>query len=172
MNTFLDCGYFEGHTTKRYLDSGLIDDSWDIFAFDPNPDLTINVVPDMKVIPQAMWLKNGHVKLEISGRRDSASISGTTGHTNPRVLEVVSLNFPRFISLLPDGFIICSMDIEGAEFRILEAMLANDSIDRIGLLDIEFHHRFMNFYTPDHALDLLNRIMARGVAVRLKVGIE
>lgn len=172
MNTFLDCGYFEGHTTKRYLDSGLIDESWDMFLFEPNPDIEINIL-ESKVVPMATWIKNGKVKFEISGRRDSASISNTTGHTDPKVIEVKSLNFPKFVSLLPEGFVVCSMDIEGAEFEVLEAMLKDNSINRIGLLDIEFHHRFMgDDYKHEDAQDLTDRIMARGVAVRLKVPIE
>ena len=64
------------------------------------------------------------------------------------------------------------MDIEGAEFAVLEKMLKENTIDKINILDIEFHHRLMNDKTPDDARELIRQIKERGVKIKLKVGLE
>lgn len=161
---FLDCGFYRGVALQKYIDAGLVDDSWTIYAFEPNPEIE----SDRKLIRKAVWTHDGTVTFQLGGRDDASSIKGTGPHGDPREIEVESIDFSKFVSELPDEFIICSLDVEGAEFPILEKMLEEGTIDRIGLLDVEFHHRLLHYKTQQDSQGLLDKLINR-TAVRLKV---
>lgn len=183
MNFFVDCGFYRGATLRRYMDKGIVNKSWKVYAFEPNIDLKEEehikdffTDIDIEFIPKAVWVEDGEVSFHISGREDAASIAGTSGHTEPKEITVPCIDFSNFIAnIAPRGQtvrIIVSMDIEGAEFKVLEKMLEDGSIYNIVELEIEFHHRLMKDYTPDDARDLIKRIEACGVEVTLKDALE
>ena len=176
---YIDAGFYRGVTLRRYVNEGIIDKSWTIYVFEPNLDLEVEqrIKKDFKDLPvtlieKAVWTEDGEVKFHISGREDSASIKGTSGHTDPKEITVPSIDFSKFVAELPEGYIVCSMDIEGSEFYVLEKMLEEHTIDKINLLEIEFHHRLTKEFTPDDARSLIVRIEERGVEVKLKDKLE
>ena len=164
---FLDCGAYVGRALQRYQDEGVVDDTWIIYSFEPNPR-----IKGKNLIRKAVWIEDGTVLFQISGREDSGSVEGTAGHADPEKIMVESFNFSKFVDNLPDEFIICSMDIEGAEFPVLDKMLKEHTINGIDLLDIEFHHRLVEDKTAADAERLIKQITERGVKVRLKVPIQ
>jgi FkbM family methyltransferase len=174
---FLDCGFYFGKAIRSAIESDLIDEKSKVYAFEPSPHKYIKAklaaLRPVKVhlIRKAVWIEDGEVTFLKSGREDSYSIEGTTGHTNPEKVIVPSINFSQFVADLPDNYIMCSMDIEGAEYAVLEKMLEEHTIDKIDLLSIEFHHRFMSDYNEKDSQSLLDRIEERGVKVILKLPI-
>lgn len=178
INTFIDCGFYIGNALKIYIENGVVDESWAVYAFEANPDIDVKAAVKpfpmpIKMSRKAVWVKDGRTTFHISGRHDAAGIADLTGHSNPKEVKVSTIDFSRFIAELPDpSYIICSMDIEGAEFQVLEKMLAEGTIDRISILDIEFHHRFMVDYESADAEKLIRAIRKRGVKVKLKVAIR
>jgi FkbM family methyltransferase len=176
MNIFLDCGFYRGATLRNYINDGTVDKTWIVYAFEPNRDLkTTKYLKDfpfpvkINLIKAAVWTSDKKLAFHISGREDSASLKNTTGHTTPKEITIKAINFPKFVKELPEAYIVCSMDIEGAEYPVLKKMLKDGSIDRINVLDIEFHHRFMNDFTDKHSQELIDKIEKRGVEVKLKV---
>lgn len=170
---YLDCGFYAGGALKKYMDKGLVDENTTIYAFEPNPDFdfdeSVKKYPvKIKKIKKACWIRNGKVGFMASGYDSAAHIKGTTSTAEAKRLNVPAINFSKFVEDLPDEPIICSMDIEGAEFAVLEKMLEDDTIDKIDILDIEFHHRFMASKESFDAEELLIKLMER-TAVRLKV---
>lgn len=176
---YLDCGFYAGITLRRYIDAGIIDKTWEIYVFEPNPEIKAEQrIEDhfsdfpVKLFRQAVWTKDGEVEFEIAGREDAASISGTSGHVTPKVITVPSIDFSKFVDDLPKAYILCSMDIEGAEFYVLPKMLEEHTIDKIDLLEIEFHHRLMADRDIDDAKKLIKEVKKRGVKVKLKDKLE
>lgn len=176
---FLDCGFYRGITLRRYIDRGIVDKSWTIYAFEPNPDLnTKQFIKDffsdvpIILIEKAVWIEDKDVLFHIGGREDAASIAGTSGHTEPKEIMVPAIDFSKFVGeIAPYGKtvrIICSFDGEGAEFKVLEKMLEDKTIDKINELDIEFHHRLTVDYTDKDARKLIKEIKQHGVEVKLK----
>ena len=163
---FIDCGYYRGMVQDFYRKAGILDDSWEIVAFEASPEID---VPDW-VIKKAVWVHDKGVEFQMGGRNDAGSITGTSGHGDPRLYKVPSFDFSEYVSKLGEyDYILCSFDIEGAEFTVLEKMLEDGSIDRIDYLDLEFHHRLMESKNQDDAQVLINKILSRGVGIRLKV---
>ncbi len=174
-NIYLDCGFYRGITLRRYVDNGIIDKSWDIYVFEPNTDLNVKQhIADhfgdlpVQLIEKAVWTKGGKVHFHIAGREDAASVEGTSGHDTPKEITVQAVDFSKFVAKLPEAYIICSMDIEGAEFTVLPKMIKDGTIDKIDLLEIEFHHRLMTDYVPDDARKLIKEVEKHGVKVKLK----
>lgn len=161
---YIDCGFYVGKALEKYQQFGLVDSNTTIYAFEANPELT---VPNFVELA-AVWTDNKGVTFQIGGRHDASSIQGTSGHGNPQLIQVPSIDFSKFVAELPDDYIICNMDIEGAEFPVLRKMLIEGTIDKIDLLDIEFHHRLMSDETPEDAQELIDQLIIR-TAVKLKV---
>lgn len=177
---FLDVGFYRGMTLRRYIDQGIVDKSWKIYAFEPNPDLnTKQHIADffgdvpIKLIESAVWTEDGATTFHISGRDDAAGIAYLTGHTAPKEVRVPTVDFSEFVKKLPeDSYVICSFDAEGAEYEVLEKMIEDDTINRINELDIEFHHRLMSLETAEDSQDLIDEILSRGIKLRLKVPLK
>jgi hypothetical protein len=49
-----------------------------------------------------------------------------------------------------DDYIICKMDIEGAEFEVLKKCIADGTLKLLDMLDIEFHHFNNKQYYKDY----------------------
>lgn len=157
---FIDAGYYYGAA----LDLMEPDNSWDIYAFEPNLELEIPSWVSRDVV----WIKDGTVRFKLNRDRNDAS-SINSGMGSYEKVDYPCIDFSRFIRELPDDVIVCSMDIEGAEFKVLEKMLKDNTIDKITVLDIEFHHRLMNDYDDNDARKLIKRVRDRGVIVMLKI---
>lgn len=174
MNIFVDCGFYRGLILGEYIKEGIVDESWIVYAFDPNPELGLK--KDVKRFPmnikaeeKAVWVNDTVVDFTVSNVENASSIDGTTSHAPKKTIIVQAFDFSEFVRRLPEAYIICSMDIEGAEYAVLEKMLVEDTISKIDLLDIEFHHRFMLEEDLESTLDLVRRIEEEGVKVKLKV---
>ena len=177
MKIFIDCGFYSGGALRHYIDAGIVDDTWVVYAFEPNPDIEtkeqIKQYPvKIQLYNKAVWTKNTTLDFHISGRNDAAGVKDLTGHTDPKEVQVKAINFSKFVSDLPEAYIICSMDIEGAEYRVLEKMLTDGSIKRINILDIEFHHRLMIEANQEDSQKLIDRILHEGTAIKLKVQLQ
>ncbi len=171
MNIFLDCGFYVGNVTKSYLDKKIINDDWLMYAFEPNPITDAKEVhKNINLIEKAVWINNGQKMFKVGGRFDAGHLKGTTSCGLKDFGLVETIDFSEFVENLPvSKKIICSMDIEGAEYRVLEKMIRKDTINRINLLDIEFHHRFMADYTSIESQKLIDELEKIGVKVKLKV---
>jgi FkbM family methyltransferase len=163
---YIDCGYYVGAAKEL----NCVQNDWTLYGFEAHPGLE---VPKW-VKRKAVWINDDKVKFNIGGRDDAASIDGTSGHTEgtPQI-EVQAFDFSKFVGDLPNDMIICSMDIEGAEFPVLEKMLDDGTMDKITFLDVEFHHRIMGEAKgPEDAKYLIKRIQDLGVIIHLKVPVE
>ena len=60
-------------------------------------------------------------------------------------------------------YIVLKMDIEGSEYRVLQKMIEDASIDYIDHLYIEWHHRYLPQEYADLTLLLCKYIKSRGV---------
>lgn len=165
---FLDCGRFDGVAIQQYC----VDDSWQIYSFDPYPQPDLDLPPH-ELIQKAVWVEEGTVQFSIDPRVQASHITGIAGTDFKDKITVPCINFSKFVSDLvasenPD-IVICSMDIEGAEFAVLRKMIEERTINHIDVLDIEFHHRMMNDETDESARKLIQELSALGVIVRLKI---
>jgi FkbM family methyltransferase len=168
---FLDCGFYAGKALEYY--APFLDDSWQVYVFEPNEEL--DVEESIKKFPfkiewvkKAVWIKDEKVKLNTGIRLDASYI-------DKKGKDIQGLDFSKFVAELPEGTVVCSMDIEGSEYPVLRKMIKDKTIQRIDLLDIEFHDRieFHNCLEKRETLEssslLRIEIESLGVLVKLKI---
>jgi FkbM family methyltransferase len=174
MKIFLDCGYYVGKALEYY--APFLDDSWIVYVFEPNTNL--DVEESLKRFPfktnwvkKAVWTDDGTVEFRLTGRNDASHIDSIRTSTDKKI-EVPCFDFSKFVANLPeDTTIVCSMDIEGAEFPVLRKMIDDGTAQRIALLDIEFHHRLLLETDEADASSLRRELETLGVLVKLKLEI-
>lgn len=169
---FCDVGFYQGKALDYY--APLMDADWTVYAFEPNIELPVEENIErfpfqVNWIKKAVWTEDGEVDFRIGGRDDSSHINGLRRSTDRKV-TVPCIDFSKFVSELPKGKLVVSMDCEGAEFPVLEKMLAEGTAQKIDLLDIEFHHRLLD--KPNSEASALRRkLEGEGILVKTKVDI-
>jgi FkbM family methyltransferase len=153
---FVDCGSNTCKVLEARIQAGLDDE---FFCFEPQPDLEGSVQEIRRKYPRipihffksAIWVQDGTAFLYLATKWGPNHKGGSTllpGHvrnvsevdySHPVTVECV--DFSRWITknLSKGDYIVVKMDIEGAEYAVLEKMLADGSIDYIDELIIEFH---------------------------------
>lgn len=171
MKIFIDCGYYIGKALDYY--APLLDDSWTVYAFEPN--MNLDVLESVKRFPfpvtwinKAAWTEDGEVDFRLQGRIDASHIDSIRHSVDPLV-TVPCIDFSKFVKELPEATIICSMDIEGSEYPVLRKMLDEKTAQRLSLLDIEFHHRLLPGGDATISSSLRQELEREGVLVKLKL---
>lgn len=188
-NIFLDCGTHLCEGLSQLINEGVIDGSFEIHTFEPNP--ACNVPHRLKEFPfditfheKAVWVKDGHISFNQENHKISGSGSPTDGTSDidgwgssvdnigfdhPGYLNkilVESIDFSRFVNELPDDAnIICKMDIEGSEFTVLRKMIREGSIKKIKKIYVEFHERIMLTEDINSKNEIVNKLKELGIEV-------
>lgn len=174
MKIFIDAGFYVGKALDYY--APFLDDSWEVYIFEPN--LELNVEERMKRYPfsitwvqKAVWTENGETEFRLTGRNDASHIDSMRESTDPKVI-VPTIDFSEFLSKFADeDTIVCSMDIEGAEYPVLRKLLRDKTAQKLDLLDIEFHQRLLVNEDEASSSALRRELESEGVLVKLKLEI-
>jgi len=156
---FVDCGGYDGCSALMFL---LDNPDFDCVSFEPNPALWDHFegVPT-RLVRKAAYVFDGEIdfKLDpidsdgstlIAGKR--VDFSGTLADSDCPVIKVRCVDLSAFIRNAARTYdtIILKLDVEGAEYDILEHMLAEGTIDLIERLYCEFHAHKMEIEPGRH----------------------
>ncbi|MBN1365808.1 MAG: FkbM family methyltransferase [Syntrophaceae bacterium] len=120
---------------------------WEILAIEANPYL-IDKIPkasDTIVLNKAIWIKNGKIKFYFSSQEDNF---GSVYEKHPvkiakdSVLILIdSIDFGEWLqkNFTLNDYIFVTLDIEGAEYEVLNKMVKDNTIKYIDYLFVEFH---------------------------------
>lgn len=176
MKIFIDAGYYVGKALDYY--APFLDSGWLVYVFEPNEELNVEESLRAKDLPcdvhwfkKAVWTEDGEIEFRLTGRNDASHIDSMRESIDPKI-TVPTIDFSRFVAELPKiATIVCSMDIEGAEYPVLRKMLADGTAKRLSLLDIEFHHRLLDTEDEASSSALRRELEGEGVLVKLKLEI-
>lgn len=165
----LDCGCHYGKGLRKQIEINHITPAWKIFCWEANPYTYEHFLKidrfkhlDITAYHSAVSNENGTIKFNVqsSGGRNGGSSKSGTGSSVMTLDEwkckggefVEEIEVPRidlsewmFDNLKKDDFVILKMDIEGAEYDVLERIIENDVIKLIDKVYIEWHsHMFSN----------------------------
>lgn len=172
MKVFIDAGFYRGKALDYY--APFLDDTWEVYAFEPNIRLNAEQVTKKYPFPitfmdKAVWTENGVVEFRLDAREDASRLEAVRTSDQEK-FYVPAIDFSKFIAEFPeDAIIVCSMDIEGAEYPVLRKMLADKTAQRITLLDIEFHDRLLTEEDEASSSALRRALEGEGVLVKLKI---
>lgn len=174
MNLYVDLGCYDGDTVEEFRNWRRIafpdKEEWDIDAFDPNPAFKPEwdkKVDDRTMFTQAAaWTEDGFAQFAID---ESQPLGSTLMESKIKVwdsgkkIEVTTFDFSKYVKTMRDiyDFIVVKMDIEGAEFPLLEKMVREGTVAMCDWLMIEFHPNKVRAYTTEDKNRLLEVLRAQ-----------
>jgi FkbM family methyltransferase len=130
-----------------------------LYGFDPWPDLVEGEtrVGETRVILErkAAWIEEGEIEFaQVRGlrawdstvMRDKDSRGEWSSSRSHEVVRVPAFDFSAWVAALPEPPLV-KMDVEGAEFPILEHLVEKGTDSRVARLLVEWHDEKM----PDYA---------------------
>lgn len=156
---FIDAGGRTGKSICRFLKSPENDKTFEIYSFEPVNHLSSHYKdkPDIIFSNKALWIYDGEIDFYISKTKGGwgstilkEKISGKLDKNHP--IKVPCFDFSKWVidNFNINDYIILSMDIEGAEYKILQKMINDGSIKYIKKLCIEFHYDRIGVKKEDH----------------------
>ena len=163
MKIFLDCGTNLGQGLKEFQQKfNMMNQSgWKIYCFEPNPDIKLESLfpnaTNIQYIQKAIWKENTHLEFRMQGKTMDdlkglgSKLEIVDKKYNPnnckfKIQQVEALDLSDFISDLinkdSNAEIYMKMDIEGAEFEVLQHLIERDTIKYIKEIFCECHGRF------------------------------
>lgn len=169
---FIDGGAHKGETVAHFVESKIYQKhSWEIFAFEANPHLIPEIPPraNLTVLNKAIWNKEGTIEFFLGDDTLSSSLlkDKKTGNLSKIPVKVDSVDFGQWLKKrfeLKD-YIFVKLDIEGAEYEVLDKMLADGTIAYVDRLYVEFHNVKVNV-PVEKDKDILARLKKLDIVVR------
>jgi FkbM family methyltransferase len=169
---FLDCGTHFGEGLDFFVYHLKVDENWEVHSFEANPTTFENFKDKSKYshlnckfynlavsdssapvmfnretpsgYPEEFMMGGGSSFMPIS----EWNPWGTFKENYNNSIEVSALDFSEFVGTLGSDDIFCKMDIEGAEFQVLEKMIKDGTTTKIKEIWIEFHEGFFSNSYP------------------------
>lgn len=151
MKILIDCGASNGSAIEELdIKHGPFDR---IYAIEPNPENAGHITSDKSKLIKleaAISTAYGNINLYLSEKYDGSTLypnklSGRIDKDN--FIEVKAIDFSDWltINVSQDDHVVCKMDVEGAEFDVLEHLLKTRKMNLIDVLLVEWHpSRFPN----------------------------
>jgi len=173
MNVFIDCGAYNGDSVENFKNWSKVSfpdkKNWIIYAFEPNPkfkDYWDNQ-PHANIIfsGKAVWIED--TELEFAVDQTDTPLGSTVMSTKRNIwnkspkIKVRALDFSEWLKQFKDDFVVLKMDIEGAEFKVLNKMTADDTDKIPHVLMVEFHPNKVVEYTTTYKNGLIRKLQKR-----------
>lgn len=124
---------------------------YEVHAFEPSEGAFAKLkkfadeMPSVHAYNACAWLHDGKIKFssdEKEGQCNVIADLASKGAKRP-VIEKPCIDFPAWLrkNVKPEDHVALKMNIEGAEYDLLEAMFADDSIALVDELYVSFHHK-------------------------------
>jgi len=166
---FVDGGAHQGQSIKWFMRSAIFEKyPWEIFAFEVNPHLIldINQPPDLTIVDKAIWVSDGAIDFYLAKKTNGSSIlrHKKQGGLSKIPIRVGSINFGKWLedNFSKSDYILVKFDIEGAEYAVLDQMIADGSMKYVSGLFVEFHNTMVKIPTSKDA-ELLNKLKKLGI---------
>lgn len=178
MNVFIDCGAYDGDSIEEFRNWRKVSfpdkQDWIIHAFEPNPKFDNNLKKKSDdntfIHKQAVWIENTELEFAVDQSETPLGSTLMSGKKNiwdtmPKI-KVEAIDFSNWIKRFEDDFVVVKMDIEGAEFKVLEKMI-KDETDKIPyVMMVEFHPNKVREYTTTYKNGLIRKLQKRGVTIK------
>lgn len=174
MNVFIDCGAWTGKSTKFFKDNHPNSKDFKLYAFECNKKLKFDV-DGVAFSRKAVWIHNQTENFYLGGkhsRKDFTESSSLikekkTGHlqiNKPCMVECIDFSMWLKETFNKNDFIILKMNIEGAEYEVLNKMIDDNSIEYVNILHVQWHYNKINMDKSIHD-ELCDRLNALNIKI-------
>jgi len=144
----ISLGSNKGGEFLAFKESKIYSDDFIIYAFEPEPrcfsyiEETQKKVPNITHIKKAVSTYDGTASFSVGNLTVSGTLRDdkTWGLTGKKV-DVETIDFVRWFNenINEDDYVILTVDIEGAEYDVMEAMIQDGCVSRVNKMYLEFH---------------------------------
>lgn len=172
MKAFIDCGAYTGDTCNLFMERPEVfgvenPAQYELYALEPGRQKWDFHFP-AALINQAVWIEDGHLNFTGGSGNQGATVMVPKEVRPGETVEC--LDFATWLRRF-EGYeeVIVKLDIEGAEYPVLERLLETGAIKIITWLFVEFHPgRFPDgFQRRDKLLAAIERM---GIPCRQETG--
>ncbi len=157
---FIDCGAWEGNSIVAFKKHYNNADDYIIYAFECEPRLQKKIKQvayeqGFIFINKAVSTSNDPILLYqgIGDYTQSGSLLSSKkkfiDKENPILVDAIDFSQWIINNFNKDDYIVCKMNIEGAEYAVLEKMINDGSIQYINKCYIAFHHKKIKGISED-----------------------
>ncbi len=143
---FLDLGGNNGCSVRQFMQTKSDAKDWDIYSFEANPDLAKHFpVVHETFINKAVWTYDGDITFWKSNKTGSSTllhekvVRYTTQHWTEMKVECIDFHKWLVEHIEQEDYVIVKMDIEGAEYDIVDHIIEKGSIKLINEFWGEIH---------------------------------
>ena len=143
---FIDCGGHVGESIQLFKRSKRYDSSYEIYSFEPVEQLAKKYkhLDGIVYSDKAVWIYDGEIDFYLAAISDGNSLfkdKKTGGIDREHPIKVACIDFSKWVqsTFNKDDYIILKIDIEGAEFKVLDKMIRDGSIEYINSAYVEWH---------------------------------
>lgn len=176
MNVFIDLGAYNGDSVEEFRNWRKIafpdKQDWFIRAFDPNPQFLDKweTIKDASTVfaNAAAWTQNGKMQFSIEDSDTplgSSLMKSKNTYARGKKIEVVTFDFSSYLKSFKNDFMVVKMDIEGAEFPVLDKMIKDGTHTIPDWLLVEFHPNKVAEFTTKDKDDLIKKLKSDGVNI-------
>ena len=179
---FIDCGANIGQSVDKFRKSHMFTDDFRFYCFEPVSYLAKEIKDrkddKIEVIEKAVWLFDGEIdfylnKPEVENHEEGTIFKNEEIENLETIpTKVQCIDFSKWIedTFSMDDYLILKLDIEGAEYDVIDKMLHEGSIDYINKIFTEWHFKRLGMEEEIHDV-FLNRLKeVKGLRVRPDFG--
>ena len=156
---FIDGGAFDGCSVIKFK---LANPNFDCISFEPNPALwryfrnvpTLLIKKGIATVNKSMDFKIDYIDGDGSSLIPTKKIIFDPNQDDSKVeiIHIDCVNLSQVIQELEEkyDFIVLKLDVEGAEYEILEDLISQNLISKLDQLYVEFHWKKCNFSEKRH----------------------
>lgn len=175
---FIDGGGHIGSSVRKFRSEIDLNTQYEIFTFEPNPDFANEYSTFQKhcLMPNAVWIDDGEMDFFLDREDGDGSTlikekttreEGGIGQLDKeKPLRVRTIDISSFIkrNFKKNDYIVLKLDIEGAEYKVLNKLLEDGTIHYINKLFIEWHWFKIGLSEAVHQ-DLVTKLEASKIPV-------
>jgi len=190
----LDCGTHYGQGIKELNEIYYFSQGWKIFTWEANPYTYdhFNKIEkfknfDIVSFNQAISTYNGKIQLNLETKTNKKNeivhegqgtsvipleLWNSPKHSGTFInsIDVECIDFAQWMqeNLQDDDFVVLKMDIEGAEYDVMDHLITTNAINYINDIYIEWHSRFFQDRAP--YLEKESKIAGKLKNLNIKIG--
>lgn len=175
---FIDCGGHNGSSVRKFRRQFDPTCRFEIFTFEPNPAFARDYANFQRhhLLPYAVWTDDTEMDFFLDRedgdgstliREKTTREDGGIGQLDKEIpLKVRAIDLSSWIkrNFRNGDHLVLKLDIEGAEYKVLEKLIQDETIKLVDQLFIEWHWSKIGLAEAAHR-DLASRLATLGIPV-------
>jgi FkbM family methyltransferase len=168
-NIYIDLGSHDGDTLRLFAEMYPDAASYKAYCFEPNKMFVPNYRDlDCEHVQAAAWTRDGEIRFYTAEKSIGNTVMpnkrGRNKIDKTKTDTVPCVDFSAWLgrNVTPEDLVVCKVDIEGAEYDVLEKVVRDGNLDLIKKLYVEWHNRKLEGFDDSRHDRLVEALASHG----------